>query len=303
MIVAQLAVPEEHRRFGFGSTLLKCLIAEAKRLPEVHTVGLSSLPSAVKFYRRHGFKLVQRLPNTEDTVTDQFFMQLKTPGKKKLDATNLLLEELQECWLIGVDLGQGSCQEETKTQSEGSTEVPEDEKLETLETVESPEAEAWETLLWLDLKPAAERADPKKRLVLEQITALGEDIFSEDPLSGCSKRGGWRIHIAAGQLGERVELMGFVVFRVKPEKQSLIIAQLAVPEAHRRHGFGSWLLKTLVAEAKRLPQVQTVGLSSLPGSVKFYKRHGFKLLHRLPDNEAKAEGQVYMELRTPGKKK
>ncbi|CAJ1349003.1 unnamed protein product [Effrenium voratum] len=256
MIVAQLAVPEEHRRFGFGSTLLKCLIAEAKRLPEVHTVGLSSLPSAVKFYRRHGFKLVQRLPDTEDT-------------------------------------------EETKTQSEGSTEVPEDEKLETLETVESPEAEAWETLLWLDLKPAAERADPKKRLVLEQITALGEDIFSEDPLSGCSKRGGWRIHIAAGQLGERVELMGFVVFRVKPEKQSLIIAQLAVPEAHRRHGFGSWLLKTLVAEAKRLPQVQTVGLSSLPGSVKFYKRHGFKLLHRLPDNEAKAEGQVYMELRTP----
>ena len=50
---------------------------------QVHTVGLSSLPSAVKFYRRHGFKLVQRLPDTEDTVTDQFFMQLKTPGKKK----------------------------------------------------------------------------------------------------------------------------------------------------------------------------------------------------------------------------
>lgn len=37
-------------------------------------------------------------------------------------------------------------------------------------------------------------------------------------------------------------------------------------------GFGSLLLKTLIAEAKRLPEIQCIGLSSLPGSIKFYKR-------------------------------
>lgn len=52
MIVSQLAVPSEHRRLGFGSLLLKTLIAEAKRLPEIHSVALSSLPGSIKFYRR-----------------------------------------------------------------------------------------------------------------------------------------------------------------------------------------------------------------------------------------------------------
>ena len=37
---------------GFGSLLLKSLIAEAKRLPEIHSIGLSSLPGSIKFYKR-----------------------------------------------------------------------------------------------------------------------------------------------------------------------------------------------------------------------------------------------------------
>jgi len=167
---------------------------------------------------------------------------------------------------------------------------------------ESSEAD-WVTSLWLDVKPAADKTDAKKRPVLEQITALGIDIFNEDPLAGCSKRGGWRLHAAVGQRNEQIEMMGFIVFRLKPERHTLIIAQLAVPEEHRRMGFGSLLLKSLIAEAKRLPEIHSIGLSSLPGSIKFYKRHGFKLMHRLPDSEAKAEGQVYMELKTPTKKK
>eukprot|EP00435_Cladocopium_sp_Y103_P050937 s673_g15.t1 len=91
------------------------------------------------------------------------------------------------------------------------------------------------------------------------------------------------------------------------DKISRDVSQCHIPhhntQEHRRMGFGSLLLKTLIAEAKRLPEIHSIGLSSLPGSIKFYKRHGFKLMHRLPDSEAKAEGQVYMELKTPSKKK
>lgn len=189
---------------------------------------------------------------------------------------------------------------------ESRTESRTDAETESTEFASEIEAESsveWVTSLWLDVKPAADKSDAKKRPVLEQVTALGSDIFNEDPLAGCSKRGGWRLHVAVGQRNEQIEMMGFIVFRIKPERNALIIAQLAVPEEHRRMGFGSLLLKTLIAEAKRLPEIHSIGLSSLPGSIKFYKRHGFKLMHRLPDSEAKAEGQVYMELKTPSKKK
>ncbi|CAE7518029.1 ppsC [Symbiodinium sp. CCMP2592] len=145
-------------------------------------------------------------------------------------------------------------------------------------TVESERVyeEVTETSLWLDVKPGLDKTDPTKASVLEQVSALGDDIFGDDPLVGCSKRGGWRMHLAVGQVAEKTTLLGFIVWRIKPERNMLIVSQLAVPEQFRRHGFGKMLVELLIAEAKRLPQVYTVSLSSLPGSVKFYKRLGFK---------------------------
>lgn len=58
--------------------------------------------------------------------------------------------------------------------------------------------------------------------MLEQVSALGSELFNEDPLGGCSKRGGWRLHVAVGQRSsEPLELMGFIVFRLKVERQAL----------------------------------------------------------------------------------
>eukprot|EP00439_Symbiodinium_sp_Y106_P042796 s57_g5.t1 len=172
-------------------------------------------------------------------------------------------------------------------------------------TVESERVyeEVTETSLWLDVKPGLDKTDPTKASVLEQVSALGDDIFGDDPLVGCSKRGGWRMHLAVGQVAEKTTLLGFIVWRIKPERNMLIVSQLAVPEQFRRHGFGKMLVELLIAEAKRLPQVYAVSLSSLPGSVKFYKRLGFKQVQRLPDVEGKKEGQVFMQLKTPTKKK
>ena len=78
--------------------------------------------------------------------------------------------------------------------------------------------------------------------------------------------------MAVGRSGEALELMGFIVFRLKVERKALIVSQLAVPLVHRRMGLGSLLLKTLIAEAKRLPEIHSVALSSLKGSIKFYRR-------------------------------
>ena len=46
---------------GFGSLLLKTLIAEAKRLPEIHSIGLSSLPGSIKFYKRRAYVFAREL--------------------------------------------------------------------------------------------------------------------------------------------------------------------------------------------------------------------------------------------------
>ncbi|CAE7377798.1 ppsC [Symbiodinium natans] len=179
------------------------------------------------------------------------------------------------------------------------------EKDDEASTVDSERVyeEVTDTSIWLDVKPGLDKVDPKKAAVLEQVTALGDDIFGDDPLVGCSKRGGWRMHVAVGQVAEKTVLLGFIVWRIKPERNMLIVSQLAVPEQFRRHGFGKMLVELLIAEARRLPQVYTVSLSSLPGSVKFYKRLGFKQVQRLPDVEGKKEGQVFMQLKTPTKKK
>ncbi|CAE7172595.1 ppsC, partial [Symbiodinium pilosum] len=98
---------------------------------------------------------------------------------------------------------------------------PKDDEASTVES-ERVYEEVTETSLWLDVKPGLDKTDPQKNAVLEQVTALGDDVFGDDPLVGCSKRGGWRMHVAVGQAAEKTVLLGFIVWRIKPERNMLI---------------------------------------------------------------------------------
>jgi len=54
--LAKLAVPEALRGKGYGRTIVTELTKAANKRPEVYEIGLSSLPDAVAFYKRLGFK-------------------------------------------------------------------------------------------------------------------------------------------------------------------------------------------------------------------------------------------------------
>mmetsp|Transcript_51398 Transcript_51398/g.109336 ORF Transcript_51398/g.109336 Transcript_51398/m.109336 type:complete len:173 (+) Transcript_51398:532-1050(+) len=54
--INKIAVPSSFRGAGFGKKIMDEMIQSAKRLPGVYEVALSSLPTAVSFYQRLGFK-------------------------------------------------------------------------------------------------------------------------------------------------------------------------------------------------------------------------------------------------------
>lgn len=84
------------------------------------------------------------------------------------------------------------------------------------------------------------------------------------------------------------------------------MAKLAVPEQHRRRGFGRLLMLWAQKQARENMQISSISLSALPEAVKFYQRLGFKKLHEITskdDELALFPGQVYMELSTRRGKK
>eukprot|EP00930_Biecheleria_cincta_P030480 TRINITY_DN21113_c0_g1_i1.p1 TRINITY_DN21113_c0_g1~~TRINITY_DN21113_c0_g1_i1.p1 ORF type:complete len:243 (-),score=55.88 TRINITY_DN21113_c0_g1_i1:385-1113(-) len=159
-----------------------------------------------------------------------------------------------------------------------------------------------------DVKPHAEdsQSDPAMFALLAQARQLGQECFKDkDCLSGCSKRGGWHINLLAEGLdhGAAASLLGFVIYRLKPDVRSLSVYKLAVPEQYRRHGYGKLLMLELAQQAKQTPDIDRVSLASLAGAISFYQRLGFKRLHTITEKDATDTafpGQVYMELRTRG---
>lgn len=165
-----------------------------------------------------------------------------------------------------------------------------------------------ESVILTDVKPHAEenQSDPAMFALLAQARQLGQECFKgKDCLDGCSKRGGWRINLLAEGLdrGAAASLLGFVIYRLKPDVRALSVYKLAVPEQYRRHGYGKLLMLGLVQQAKQLPEIDRVSLASLAGAISFYQRLGFKKLHTITEKDATDTafpGQVYMELRTKG---
>lgn len=164
---------------------------------------------------------------------------------------------------------------------------------------------------WVDVKPNAPevRQNPDAMRILDHARELSQECFFSDCLEGCSKRGGWHITLMVAGSPDGVkesQLLGFLVYRLKPELGNFCVAKLAVPEVHRRRGFGRQLMLWAANKAKEDRQLSCMSLSALPQAVPFYKRLGFKQLHMITeqdDESALFPGQVYMELRTPTKAK
>jgi ribosomal protein S18 acetylase RimI-like enzyme len=94
LALGKLAVPEYLRGLGFGTFMLKELIKLGKSVPALDTMALSSLPGAIAFYRKLGFKLHAGALRAEDDDTQyiegQVYMdhrfrkgKLSTGGKAK----------------------------------------------------------------------------------------------------------------------------------------------------------------------------------------------------------------------------
>eukprot|EP00747_Dinoflagellata_sp_TGD_P030244 gnl/TRDRNA2_/TRDRNA2_134495_c0_seq2.p1 gnl/TRDRNA2_/TRDRNA2_134495_c0~~gnl/TRDRNA2_/TRDRNA2_134495_c0_seq2.p1 ORF type:complete len:376 (+),score=94.26 gnl/TRDRNA2_/TRDRNA2_134495_c0_seq2:145-1272(+) len=158
-----------------------------------------------------------------------------------------------------------------------------------------------------DVKPHSPEArdNPAIASLLMQVRQLSDDCFSEDCLLDCSKRAGWRVTLLATNIqgGADAVLLGFIVFRIKPQLHCVSVAKIAVPEAYRKRGFGRRLVKWAIDYTKALPDINHCSLASLPEAVNFYKRLGFKKMHEITAKTAEEEedlfpGQIYMELRT-----
>jgi len=158
-----------------------------------------------------------------------------------------------------------------------------------------------------DIKPHTNEvlSDPAMVALLEQVCDLSHDCFHDNCLSSCSKRGGWRITLLASRLeeGPGAVLLAFIVFKLRVDHQVLSISKLAVPEDHRRRGYGRDMIMWAAqfAKSRKEKDISCISLSSLPTSVKFYQRLNFKYIFEITakhqqDDDELVEGQVYMEL-------
>ena len=82
-----------------------------------------------------------------------------------------------------------------------------------------------------------------------------------------------------------------------------MIDQIAVDPGRQRAGIGSWLLAR-VEETARRAGVSTLSLYTgemFPHLVRFYERHGFRIVRRGPPPHGKdAHTRVFMEKRWAG---
>mmetsp|Transcript_33869 Transcript_33869/g.89760 ORF Transcript_33869/g.89760 Transcript_33869/m.89760 type:complete len:401 (+) Transcript_33869:105-1307(+) len=158
--------------------------------------------------------------------------------------------------------------------------------------------------------PAA-RADERLQMLLRQVSELSMDAFEEDACLMVSRKGKWKLTLLACPAGSDPDefslepmapsLIGFLVYRLRPELQSLSIAKLAIVPEHRRRGHGCRIIDWCVKAAKTNREIAYIALSSLPEAVRFYQRLGFRQFDLtlkngdLAPDEDFVEGQVYME--------
>lgn len=139
--------------------------------------------------------------------------------------------------------------------------------------------------------------------LLDAIRALSHACFDEDVTQLINKKTGWKLNLLVTQ--NETRLLGFLSYRVSVQSNSLEIAKVAVCKDCRRMGYGRRLVKNILLSAKKFgSSVHYVSLSSLPESISFYQRLGFKRHDDVKftrattnKNEEITPGQVYMEMR------
>mmetsp|Transcript_15825 Transcript_15825/g.28843 ORF Transcript_15825/g.28843 Transcript_15825/m.28843 type:complete len:334 (+) Transcript_15825:124-1125(+) len=77
--IAKIAVHPDHRRHGYGSTILAWCVARAKAQREITSVKLCALAEVVHWYRKRGFKREMKLEDDEDHVPGQVAMAKYLP--------------------------------------------------------------------------------------------------------------------------------------------------------------------------------------------------------------------------------
>jgi len=83
--IAKIAVPAHFRGQGFGKRIMDEVMKAAKKQGDVYEVCLSSLPGAVTFYQRLGFKAFHglRLASGEDLVEGQVYMEKRLRQRRR----------------------------------------------------------------------------------------------------------------------------------------------------------------------------------------------------------------------------
>lgn len=169
------------------------------------------------------------------------------------------------------------------------------------------------------------QASDRLKSLMPQVSFLSNDAFEEDALAMVTKRSGWRMTLMAcpegfedasrlpldgfcldDSDGLSPSLIGFLVYRLRPELDCLSIAKLAIVPEHRGQGHGRTFIDWCIKYAKKQSSIAFISLSSLPEAVKFYQHIGFravdvKLACECGPDEDLVEGQVYMEYRLKGR--
>lgn len=155
------------------------------------------------------------------------------------------------------------------------------------------------------VQPFAESIQASRRLkhLMGTASSLSLDVFGDDALATVTRKGKWQLNMIACLDDDWPTLLGFVVYRVRPELQSLSIAKMVVAPEHRRKGHGSRLIESCVGRAQQRADVCFLALSSLPEAVAFYQRLGFRRREVQSPlmQEDFVEGQVYMEKPVKGR--
>lgn len=141
---------------------------------------------------------------------------------------------------------------------------------------------------------------------------LSNKIFAKDVLEMIAEDSRYRMTLLVQcETSENVinetatQFLGFVVYKVREDKQCLTISRLAVSSECRGQGLGTRIIEWCQKQAG----VSYIALAALPTALKFYRKLGFKKVATWSEGgQARpdmiiAEGHTYMELQAKKKGK